>query len=61
MTALVFCAWNAYLTVAANGTAPILLGYEGIDTKFIWTKGIIITIVYAVVAALLFTCMAMIL
>ena len=61
MTALVFCAWNAYLTVAANGTAPILLGYEGIDTKFIWSKGVIVTIVYAIVAAVLFTGLAFVL
>lgn len=59
MAAIVFCAWNAFMTAAANGTAPILLGYEGIDTKFIWSKGLVTTLLYAVVAALLFTLLAM--
>lgn len=60
MAAIVFCAWNAYMTAAANGTAPILLGYEGINTKFIWSKGLITMVLYAVVAAILFTMLAMI-
>ena len=30
----------AYLTYAAYTAAPLLLGHEGMDNKFIWTKGL---------------------
>jgi len=61
MAAIVFCSWNTFLTPAANGTAPILLGYEGIDNKFIWTRGLISTTIYAFLASILFTFLAYIL
>lgn len=59
--AIAFTSMFAFMTYAAAGPAPILLGREGIETKFIWTKGLMTLIVYIVIAAILFTVLALVL
>ena len=54
-TAIAFTSMFAYLTYAAAGPAPILLGQEGIESKFVWSKGVITLAVYIVVATILFS------
>ena len=51
----------AFMTYAAAGPAPLLLGREGIETKFIWTKGLMTLAAYVVVAAVLFSLLGLIL
>ena len=36
--AIAYTSMFAFMTYAAAGPAPILLGREGIETRFIWTK-----------------------
>lgn len=39
----------AYLTYASSGQATILLGHDNMDTKFIWSYGLLTMLIYAVV------------
>lgn len=59
--AIAYTSMFAFMTYAAAGPAPILLGREGIETRFIWTKGLFTLVVYIVIAAVLFSLLAMIL
>ncbi len=59
--AIAYSSMFAYLTYAAAGPAPILLGREGIETKFIWSKGLITLVIYIVVATVVFSLMGVIL
>lgn len=45
----------AYLTYAAAGPAPLLLGKEGIESKFVWSKGVLALVIYAVAATVVFS------
>ncbi|MBO5994290.1 MAG: anion permease, partial [Firmicutes bacterium] len=60
-TAIAFTSMFAYITYAAAGPAPILLGKEGITPKFIWTKGLAMLPVYIVVATVLFSLLGLVL
>ena len=59
--AIAYSSMFAYLTYAAAGPAPILLGREGIESKFIWTKGLITMVLYIVVATVIFSLLGIIL
>ncbi|MCQ2553711.1 MAG: hypothetical protein MJ150_05340 [Clostridia bacterium] len=59
-TAIAFSSMFAYITYAAAGPAPILLGKEGITPKFIYTKGLAILPIYIVVATVLFSIMGLV-
>lgn len=48
--AIAYTSMFAFMTYAAAGPAPLLLGREGIETKFIWTKGLMTLAAYVVVA-----------
>ena len=53
-SAIAFSSMFAYLTYAAAGPAPLLLGHEGIETKFMFSKGLIALVLYIIVATVLF-------
>ncbi len=59
-TAIAFTSMFAYLTYAAAGPAPLLLGREGIENKFIYGKAIIALPLYIIVATVLFSLMGLI-
>lgn len=59
--AIAYTSMFAFMTYAAAGPAPILLGREGIETRFIWTKGLFTLVVHIVIAAVLFSLLALIL
>lgn len=59
--AIAYSSMFAYLTYAAAGPAPILLGREGIENRFIWSKGLITLVIYIVVATVVFSLMGVIL
>ena len=59
--AIAYTSMFAFMTYAAAGPAPLLLGREGIETKFIWTKGLMTLAAYVVVAAVLFSLLGLIL
>lgn len=59
--AIAYTSMCAYMTMAAAGPAPLLLGREGIENKFIWTNGLITLVAYILVAVILFTLIAVIL
>lgn len=59
--AIAYSSMFAFMTYAAAGPAPILLGREGIETKFIWTKGLYTLVLYIVVATVGFSLMGVIL
>lgn len=59
--AIAYSSMFAFLTYAAAGPAPILLGREGIETKFIWTKGLITLALYIVAATVIFSLMGIVL
>ena len=59
--AIAYSSMFAYLTYAAAGPAPILLGREGIENKFIWTKGLFTLVLYIVTATVVFSLMGYIL
>jgi len=59
--AIAYSSMFAFMTYAAAGPAPILLGREGIETKFIWTKGVLTLVLYIVVATVVFSLMGVIL
>lgn len=54
-TAIAFSSMFAYLTYAAAGPAPLLLGKEGIESKFVWSKGVLALVIYAVAATVVFS------
>lgn len=60
-TAIAFTSMFAYMTYAAAGPAPLFLGREGIESKFVWTKGLFTLLVYIVVATILFSLLGYIL
>lgn len=53
--AICFSIHVAYLTPAAFTAAPILLGHEGMNTKFIWTKGLFPVPLYILLATVVFS------
>lgn len=53
-SAIAFSSMFAYLTYAAAGPAPLLLGREGVETKFMFTKAIIALPLFIIVATVLF-------
>ena len=59
--AIAYSSMFAFMTYAAAGPAPLLLGRKGITNKFIWTKGLFATAVYIVVATVIFSIMGLIL
>ena len=59
-TAIAYTSMCAYMTMAAAGPAPLLLGREGIETKFIWTRGLITLGVYVVVAVVIFSILGLV-
>ena len=59
-TAIAFTSMFAYLTYAAAGPAPLLLGKEGIENKFIYSKSIIALPVYIVIATVIFSILGVI-
>ncbi|MBO5495774.1 MAG: anion permease [Oscillospiraceae bacterium] len=59
--AIAYSSMFAYMTYAAAGPAPILLGREGIETKFIWTKGLLTMALYVLIATVLFSLLGVIL
>ena len=59
--AIAYSSMFAYMTYAAAGPAPLLLGKEGISNKFIWSKGLFTMVVYIVVATVIFSLMGIIL
>lgn len=60
-TAIAFSSVCAFLTFAAGAPAPLLLGREGIEPKFIWTHGVLTIVVYIALATVIFTVLALIL
>ena len=46
LAAITIGAQSAFLTPAASGTAPILHSREGIDSKFLWTKGLFMELMF---------------
>ena len=60
-TAIAFTSMFAYLTYAAAGPAPLLLGKEGIESKFVWSKGVLALVIYAVAATVVFSLLGYIL
>jgi len=59
--AIAYSSMFAFMTYAAAGPAPILLGREGIETKFIWSKGVFTLLLYIVTATVVFSLMGFIL
>lgn len=53
--AIAYTSMFAFLTMAAAGPAPLLLGREGIEQKFIWTRGLVTLGVYVIIATVLFS------
>ncbi len=53
--AIAYTSMFAFMTMAAAGPAPLLLGREGIETKFIWTKGLITLFTYVIIATVFFS------
>lgn len=60
-TAIAFTSMFAYLTYAAAGPAPLLLGKEGIESKFVWSKGVLALVIYAAAATVVFSLLGYIL
>ena len=54
-TAIALSSMFAYLTYAAAGPAPILLGRDGVENKFIYGKAIVALPLYIIVATVLFS------
>ena len=50
----------AFLTYAAAGPAPIMLGNEDMESKFVWTRGPITIMAYVIVATVFFSLLAMV-
>ena len=59
-TAIAYTSMCAYMTMAAAGPAPLLLGREGIETKFIWTRGLITLGAYVIVAVVFFSILGLV-
>lgn len=59
--AIAYSSMFAFLTYAAAGPAPLLLGREGIESRFIWSKGLFTLLLYIVVATVVFSLMGYIL
>lgn len=59
--AIAYSSMFAFMTYAAAGPAPLLLGKEGIENKFIWTKGLITLVAYIIIASVVFSLMGFIL
>lgn len=51
----------AFLTYAAAGPAPIMLGNEDMESKFVWSRGAITIVAYVIVATVVFSVLAMVL
>ena len=48
LAAITIGAQSGFLTPAASGTAPILYSRDGVDSKFLWTKGLFMEIMFIV-------------
>ena len=59
--AIAYSSMFAFMTYAAAGPAPLLLGRKGITNKFIWSKGLLATVLYIIVATVVFSIMGIIL
>lgn len=59
--AIAYSSMFAFMTYAAAGPAPLLLGRKGITNKFIWSKGLLGTAIYVIVATVVFSIMGIIL
>lgn len=54
LSCIAICSQSGFMTMAASGTAPILHSREGIDSKFIWTSGLIMELLFIVVTILMY-------
>lgn len=54
LAAITIGAMSGFLTPAASGTAPVLYGREGIDNKFLWTKGLFMEIMFIILEVLFY-------
>lgn len=48
LAAITIGAQSGFLTPAASGTAPILYSREGVDSKFLWTKGLFMEVMFII-------------
>ncbi len=54
LSSIAICSQSGFMTMAASGTAPLLHTREGIDSKFIWTCGAVMEIIFILVVLVMY-------